>query len=526
MEENKPRKVIVVLGAGRCGTSLLMQVLSSLGMSLSEKLMPAKAHNPIGPMEDLELSEIYNEILKQIGSNRVLPIDKNIFASDIQDKIVSKFRIILQKNFNDKTTIWGFKDPYTSILLPFWFRAFNLMNVTPVFLLAVRDPSHAVISREKHFNVAKETGELAWLINFTDALNHTSADCFILHYEDWFSRPQELAKELLDYTGLNEFFGGDVSEAIKDVIKPNLNRSVHEEYSIKNEMVLRLYQILKNCHGATFEKDRLMVEVKRCGTAIDGFKGWSMEAQRFLKQKTMLQERLKQHSKSKEGPIKKLDFEGKSITIQEDIGKMVAINNSYLEEIRNLHDEVSNLERNKALLEKEREQKTILQKHFKQHSELKMNFIKNSKPEGKITTVQKDMQKLAVMNNSYLKKIRDLSEEVSNFEIQKAAFKKEEEKKAIQIEALVKEKRQNEAQIEALKRELRISIIQKKNIRKELKIALAKAEKKAVALQTSTSFRVGKLATEAFSKPGKNTILLPFRFLKLILRFMLGSNNK
>ena len=43
-----PRPVVVVLGSGRSGTSLLMQVLAALGLRVSEEMIEARRDNPRG----------------------------------------------------------------------------------------------------------------------------------------------------------------------------------------------------------------------------------------------------------------------------------------------------------------------------------------------------------------------------------------------------------------------------------------------------------------------------------------------
>ncbi|HDQ40517.1 MAG TPA: hypothetical protein ENN39_05740 [Desulfonatronum sp.] len=142
---------------------------------------------------------------------------------------------------------------------------------------------------------------MAYLTRTTDALHHTAADCFIVHYEDWFTRPVEQAQGLLTYTGLDQFFSGNVEDALKDVIKPNLNRAVYEDYEVQNEYVLKLYDVLKDCRGADFDRQRLMAVVKECRKAMDGFKGWHMEARKAIGQLSQARDRLdKERNKAEE----------------------------------------------------------------------------------------------------------------------------------------------------------------------------------------------------------------------------------
>lgn len=275
-------KVIVVLGAGRCGTSLLMQILSKIGMSVSKRLVKPRAHNLAGPMEDLNLAATYDDFLRTIGSNRLLPFSIDQVSNETQIELQRKLRRLLKANLQDSNSIWGFKDPYTSNLLPYWYRVFNKEGVIPVFILAVRDPAHAAISRKKHFGSLESISELAWLVNYTEAILHTTSDFFIVHYEDWFSDAENIVQGLLDYTGLDRFCPNKpVSEMIDGVINPNYNRSSHFKYNIHNRYVKKLYKALRQCQGNEFNRNSLIKIAKECSSAISDFMGWYQQAQIF-----------------------------------------------------------------------------------------------------------------------------------------------------------------------------------------------------------------------------------------------------
>lgn len=274
-------KAVVVLGAGRCGTSLLMRILNTLGMRVSDRLVPPKAHNIDGPMEDIEIARVYDEvILKRIGSTRTMPFPDAILHEDVYKFCGKTLVDIVTRNAADSSQVWGFKDPYTSCLLPLWHRVFNVSNVVPVFILAVRNPASSVASRKKHFGVNASLGELAWLVNYVDASIYTALDLFIVHYEDWFSRPLEQASELADYVGLNS----DISmkSSAVDIIKPIQDHSIFDEYNIQNEYVKNLYSVLRASKGREFDRKELMSVVKDCRAAMFGFQGWYFEAHKYI----------------------------------------------------------------------------------------------------------------------------------------------------------------------------------------------------------------------------------------------------
>lgn len=262
----------MALGTGRTGKSLLMQVLLKLGMHVSPHLIPARAANPVSSMEDIHLAQLIdNVLLKGVHSLRVLPLSHEIITSELKSQFVKELQQIVHTNISTISGIWGVKDPFNSHILHLWHSVFNSLNITPIFILCVRNPADSVVSRKKFFNTSESIGELAWLANFCDALHYTGANCFIVHYEDWFSNPFETACSLAAYTGLRS----NVNEhEIRSIIDPALNAESHSGYSIINPYVLKLYNELKVIRGAHFDRNHLMTVVKECRQVMDGFKGW------------------------------------------------------------------------------------------------------------------------------------------------------------------------------------------------------------------------------------------------------------
>ena len=58
-QENSPRrKVVVVLGMHRSGTSLTTNMLQSMGVTLGDELIPGREENPLGFREFQFVTEI------------------------------------------------------------------------------------------------------------------------------------------------------------------------------------------------------------------------------------------------------------------------------------------------------------------------------------------------------------------------------------------------------------------------------------------------------------------------------------
>jgi hypothetical protein len=75
------------------------------------------------------------------------------------------------------------------------------------------------------------------------------------------------------------------------LIKPNLNRSIYEDYQVQNQYVHMLYDILKDCRGNNFDRSQLMSVVNKCKKTMEGFRGWYEIAQEHIGKQIAIAER-------------------------------------------------------------------------------------------------------------------------------------------------------------------------------------------------------------------------------------------
>jgi hypothetical protein len=415
MNENKTKRAIVILASGRTGSSLLMQILHRLGMSVSAELTSASEQNVMGGYEDRNIFEIQTEFLRILKTNQYLPLPENWRQNPAIKAKKDQLSTIIQDEISKLDTIWGFKDPRTVLFLPLWIQIFNSLKLVPRYVLAVRSPQASVISYSRQYNHSKELSELFWLHKNCSALHHTGGNCYIVHYEDWFTQPYETAQGLLKYTGIDQYFTGNVDEALKEVIKPNLNRAVHGDYEVQNGYVLKLYDVLKQCRGDGFDRTRLMDAVMEVRRVMNGFKGWYLETQN---QKYQL-------SKASE---------------------------EELSAIKTKHE--------RSVQEKDK----------------------------RISDMEQNLQKITLQNNEYLKQIKDLQDETES---------------------------------------LRVKLISAPKLQKQLppqnysrSTSVDKLEQKLSEVHNSYSYRLGQVFVSAVARPGKNTFMLPFRFLKIVFEFL------
>ncbi len=254
------RPVVVVLGSGRSGTSLLMQVLAALGMRVSEDLIQARRDNPEGFLEDAPIVRAQADLLRALGAWPYHPLPTDWLERPVTVATRRVLAGLLPQRLAGQG-IWGFKDPRTAAFLPLWQALFAEEGISPKYILALREPGKIIRSFMQAYGTPEDVAEAVWLRRTCDALWHTRADCHIAHYEDWFSRPREAAEGLARHTGLA---AADIDGALAGIVRPDLDRAGGGDEALRDPHALALHTALKNCRGSGFDREGLLEIVAEC----------------------------------------------------------------------------------------------------------------------------------------------------------------------------------------------------------------------------------------------------------------------
>lgn len=255
-----PRPVVVVLGSGRSGTSLLMQVLSALGLRVSEELVEARRDNPEGFFEDAPVVRIQADLLRALGAWPYHPLPADWLDHPATAEAREALRALLARRLAPGG-LWGFKDPRTASFLPLWQRLFSEAGIAPRYVLALREPGKIIRSFMQAYDTPAEVAERVWLQRTWDALWHTRADCHIVHYEDWFSRPQAVAEGLARFTGLEP---EGLAAALAGIVRSDLDRAGGSDVVPRNPAAQALHEALQACRGSAFDRAGLMDIIHAC----------------------------------------------------------------------------------------------------------------------------------------------------------------------------------------------------------------------------------------------------------------------
>jgi hypothetical protein len=186
------KKVVVVLGMHRSGTSLLAQLLYKCGLFLGTDLRNENApDNPNGYWEHSLVVSIQEDLTQDLncdwyGSYADKPLPSNWL--NFACTKIAKRKLLSAVNYElSHESCWGFKDPRTMRFLPLWNEIFNELKVQPIYILGVRSPENSIASLVKRDLISEFLAEKIWFINNATALatlNHSLA-C-IIDYDTWF----------------------------------------------------------------------------------------------------------------------------------------------------------------------------------------------------------------------------------------------------------------------------------------------------------------------------------------------------
>lgn len=189
------KSIIFVLGMHRSGTSLVTKALEAVGANLGDTLIPAAADNPKGFFEDEDCVKLNETILTQLDMRWDIP--SLMLEQDLSDQILVPYvkeaaHLLKTKLVNTNT--FAVKDPRICLLAPIWIAAAKMANVTPSFVVTVRNPLDVAHSLWKRNQFEYQKGLDLWLSHnykLTDFLLQDASKRIVVSYENMLTQPEK-----------------------------------------------------------------------------------------------------------------------------------------------------------------------------------------------------------------------------------------------------------------------------------------------------------------------------------------------
>lgn len=165
MNQEQRKRIVVVLGMHRSGTSAIARGLKALGVDLGEKVIPPIAGvNEKGFWEDVDINTLDDELLHYLGYDwhTLTPIQQSEFTR----RNLASFKLRALELLQEKLkgiTVFGLKDPRISRLLPFWKIVFEDLGVNVEYVIVIRHPMSVADSLSKRDDFDLDKSSYLWL---------------------------------------------------------------------------------------------------------------------------------------------------------------------------------------------------------------------------------------------------------------------------------------------------------------------------------------------------------------------------
>jgi len=201
-----PRRITMVLGMHRSGTSLCSHLLSVMGIDMAGQIA-SDGSNAKGHWERPEIVAFHDTILQLFGRDWYSPdhalalpagwwADPRVRA--VRDQAIDWLDGQLQRHRR-----FGFKDPRAARLLPFWREVCSALELEPSYVLCLRSPAQVARSLAARDEIDAADAEYRWAVYNAHAIQDIgAAPVCVIPYEGWFTAPQDNTARLIAHLGL------------------------------------------------------------------------------------------------------------------------------------------------------------------------------------------------------------------------------------------------------------------------------------------------------------------------------------
>jgi hypothetical protein len=171
------KRLVLVVGVGRSGTSLLTGILAQLGFHVPQPEVEADDTNPRGFSEPRWAVDFHTKLLQKqrvtVNDSRPAAFEKTGAAAD-DDVVRADLRAWLESQLAEADAV-VVKDPRTGWFLPAWTRCATDLGLEPGFVTMLRHPAEVIASARKSYGTWQPPASraAAW-INMTLETEHAT----------------------------------------------------------------------------------------------------------------------------------------------------------------------------------------------------------------------------------------------------------------------------------------------------------------------------------------------------------------
>ena len=197
---------VVVLGMFRSGTSIVSGALAELGYFFGNEqdFFPADEYNQTGYWELRDLMAVNRRALAalRLSYHRVDPVPDGWRELPEIPAALRQIESALEKHFSGRT-LWGWKEPMTSVLLPLYLEVLEKCGIEPHFAICVRNPLDVAASEKGREPLMGDRALGLWLGYTLGPLAMTQGKSrSVIRFEDFMGAPKPCLQPIVDATGI------------------------------------------------------------------------------------------------------------------------------------------------------------------------------------------------------------------------------------------------------------------------------------------------------------------------------------
>ena len=227
-----PRRVFVVAGMHRAGTSVVARGLQALGIDLGDRLMSADIRiNARGFFEDVDVVELDDALLAGVDADwkNVALLDDIDWRAPALAALRADGGRLLEARLA-RSAQFGFKDPRVPRLLPFWQGILAEMGVADAYVIAVRHPLSVIDSLTARDALDVRRSGWLWLTHLVCALHYTAGrPRVVVDYDNLLAAPARELARMAKGLGLpaSTLTGADVTAYTREFLSGALRHAEH-----------------------------------------------------------------------------------------------------------------------------------------------------------------------------------------------------------------------------------------------------------------------------------------------------------
>ena len=200
-----------------------------LGVYLGNDFISPKPDNPTGYWEDRNIFGLNERLLAVFGLKweEVALIDDARWDESGVEAVRTEAVAYLKSQFVSHP-LWGFKDPRTIRLLPFWRSVLRSLDVDECYLLVIRNPRSVANSLIRRHGMDAVTAHLLWLVYVVPNLSMIANRPFMVtDYDLLMADPRRELERIAQglKLPLTDVGNARIDEFASDFLDPNLRHS-------------------------------------------------------------------------------------------------------------------------------------------------------------------------------------------------------------------------------------------------------------------------------------------------------------